>query len=48
MEELKNLNQVQQLIEELMWLAHAARLWTHIVDSGKLALRGLKKTIDNT
>jgi len=46
-EKLRNLNQVQQPAEELLWLAHAIRLWTHIVDSKKQASRGLKMTNDD-
>jgi hypothetical protein len=40
-------DQVQQLIEESLWLVHVARLWTRVVDSKKQALSGLKKTIDD-
>ncbi len=39
----EDLNQVQQLVEELLWLEHVAGLWTHVIDSKKQALRGLKK-----
>jgi hypothetical protein len=46
-EKLRNFNKVQQPTEELLWLAHAIRLWTHIVDSKKQALRGLKMTDDD-
>jgi hypothetical protein len=46
-EEMKNLGQVQQLVKNLLWLAHAARLWTHIVDSEKQTLKVLKKTNDD-
>jgi hypothetical protein len=45
-EEMKNLDQVQQLVEESLWLVHIARLWTHIVDSKKEASKGLK-TVDD-
>jgi hypothetical protein len=29
-EKMKNPNQVQQLTKELLWLAHAIGLWTHL------------------
>ncbi len=38
---MKNLNQMQQLIEESLWLVHVVGLWTHKVDSEKQTLRGL-------
>jgi hypothetical protein len=41
---MKNPDQVQQLVEKLLWLVHIARLCTRIVDSKKQASRGLKKT----
>jgi hypothetical protein len=44
---MKNLDQVQQFIEKLLWFMHVAGLWTHIIDSKKQASRGLKKTIDD-
>jgi hypothetical protein len=28
---MRNLNQVQQPIEESLWLVHTVELWTHIV-----------------
>jgi hypothetical protein len=45
---MKNLDKVQQFIEESIWLAHARGLWTHAIDSGKWASKGLKKIIDDT
>jgi hypothetical protein len=36
-------DQVQQPIEKSIWFAHVAWLWTHVVDSKKQTLRGLKK-----
>jgi hypothetical protein len=38
---------VQQLAEESLWLTHAARLWTHIVDNKKQTLKGLKRITDD-
>jgi len=32
---MKNPDQVQQPTKESLWLAHAAGLWTHVVNSGK-------------
>jgi len=46
-EEMRNLDQMQQLAEESLWLAHVAGLWTCIIDSKKQASRGLNKTIDD-
>jgi hypothetical protein len=46
-EEMKNLDQVQQPVEELLWFANVTRLWTYVVDSKKQASKGLKKTIDD-
>ncbi len=39
---------MQQFVEKLIWLVHVARLWTHAIDGGKLASRGLKKIVDDT
>jgi hypothetical protein len=39
----EDLDQVQYLVEESLWLEHVAWLWTHVIDSKKQALRGLKK-----
>jgi hypothetical protein len=47
-EKMKNLDQVQQPIEKLLWLAHAAWLWTHVVDNKKQTLKGLKKIVNLT
>jgi hypothetical protein len=47
LEEIRNPDQMQQPIEELLLLVHTARLWTCIIDNKKQALRGLKKTVDN-
>jgi hypothetical protein len=47
-EEMKNLDQMQQLVEKSIWLVHVVGLWTHDVYSKKQASRGLKKTIDDT
>jgi len=47
-EEMRNLDQVEQLVEKSIWLMHIVRLWTHVVDSEKNTSRGLTKTIDNT
>ncbi len=44
---MKNLNQVQQLIKEPLWLAHITKLWTYIVNNEKQTLRGLKKTTND-
>jgi hypothetical protein len=33
--EMKNFNKMQQPIEKSLWLAHIARLWTLVIDSGK-------------
>jgi hypothetical protein len=43
---MKNLDQVQQPIKKSLWLVHVVELWTHIVNSEKQALRGLKNIID--
>jgi hypothetical protein len=40
-------NQVQQPIEESLWLVHATGLWTHTINSKKQTLKGLKKTFDD-
>jgi hypothetical protein len=45
-EEMKNLDQVQQLIE-VLWFTHVTRLWTHIVNNEKQTLKGLKKIDDD-
>jgi hypothetical protein len=42
-EEMKNLDQMQQPIEELLWLVHDAKLWACVVNSKKQTSRGLKK-----
>jgi hypothetical protein len=39
-EEMKNLDQMQQPIEELLWLAHVA-------NNKKQTSKGLKETIDD-
>ncbi len=44
----ENPNQVQQLVEESLWLAHVVGLWTRVIDSKKQASRGLKKIVDDT
>jgi hypothetical protein len=44
---MRNLDQVQQFVEELLWFMHVAGLWTHIIDSKKQESRGLKKIIDD-
>jgi hypothetical protein len=38
---------MQHPVEELLWFAHVVRLWTHVVDNKKQALRGLKKNVDD-
>jgi hypothetical protein len=40
-------NQMEQLTEKSLWLAHVAKLWTHTIDNKKQASKGLKKIIDN-
>jgi hypothetical protein len=45
-EKMKNLDQVQQLIE-MLWFTRATRLWTHIVNNEKQTLKGLKKIDDD-
>jgi hypothetical protein len=47
-EEMKNLDQMQQLVEKLLWFAHIAGLWTFDVHRKKQASMGLKKTINDT
>jgi hypothetical protein len=47
MEEVSNPNQVEQLVEELLWLVHIVGLWTCNVNHKKQAYRGLKKIIDD-
>jgi hypothetical protein len=47
-EEMKNLDQVQQLAKKLLWLAHVAKLWTRTINNKKQTSKGLKKIIDNT
>jgi hypothetical protein len=42
MEEVSNPNQVEQLVEELIWLVHIVGLWTCNVNHKKQAYRGLK------
>jgi hypothetical protein len=42
-EKMSNPNQVQQLAEKSLWLAHVTGLWIHVVNSGKWKSRGLKK-----
>ncbi len=44
---MKNLDQVQQHIEESLWFTHATRLWTCDINIKKPALRGLKKIVDD-
>jgi hypothetical protein len=46
-EEMGNPNQVQELIEKLLWLTHVARLWTYVVNIKKQASRGVKKIVDD-
>jgi hypothetical protein len=45
---MMNPNQVQQLAKKVLWLMHAASLCTHVINSKKQALRGLKKSTDDT
>jgi hypothetical protein len=40
-EEMKNLDQVQDPIKELLWFVQTTRLWTCIVN------RGLKNIVDD-
>jgi hypothetical protein len=42
-EEMKNPDQVQQPVKELLWLAHTTSLWIHAIYSKKQASKGLKK-----
>jgi len=34
-------------MEKLLWFTHAAKLWTHVVNNKKQALRGLKKIVND-
>jgi hypothetical protein len=43
MEKTRNPDQVQQPAKESLWLVHIAKLWTHVVNTKRWALRGLKK-----
>jgi hypothetical protein len=46
-EEIRNIDQVQQLVEESLWFAQVARLLTYVVNSKKQASKELKKiTLD--
>jgi hypothetical protein len=47
-EEMKNLDQMQQLAKNAIWLAHVVGLWTRDVYNKKQASKGLKKTVDDT
>jgi hypothetical protein len=45
---MRNLNQMQQPVKELLWLVHVARLWTHHVDSKKQASEANKKDLNQS
>jgi len=45
---MRNLDQVQQPIEESLQLVHAIRIWTCAISNKQQASRGLKKIIDDT
>jgi hypothetical protein len=44
-EEIRNIDQVQQLVEESLWFAQVARLLTYVVNSKKQASKMKIKTI---
>ncbi len=44
---MKNIDQVQQPTEELLWLMHVAGLWTKVVNNKKQVLKGLKKIVND-
>jgi hypothetical protein len=43
LEEMRNPNQMQQPIEESLWLAHTTRLSTCIIDNKKTSIEGTKE-----
>jgi hypothetical protein len=45
---MKNLNQMQQLVEKSLWLMHAIGLWTHIINNEKQVTTRLKKIANDT
>ncbi len=45
---MRNLDQVQQPIEESLLLVHAIGIWTCAISNKQQASRGLKKIIDDT
>jgi hypothetical protein len=42
-EEMKNPNQVQQHIEESLWLVHITGLWTCTIDNKKTSIERTKE-----
>ncbi len=48
MEEIRKTDQVQQPVEESLWFAHVAGLFTYVVDSKKQASKELKRIAHDT